>query len=186
MVKNHSVQVMKLTALQLSTDHNTSIEEEDLRIKSEHPDDSQCIVNDRVKGRLKVTRAFGAGFLKQPKWNDPLLEMFRNDYIGTAPYVSCTPSLRHQKLCQRDQFLVLSSDGLYQYLTNQEVVSHVDSFMEKSPKGDSAQHLIEELLSRAAKKAGIDLHELLDIPQRDRRKYHDDVTVMVVSLEGRI
>lgn len=35
------------------------------RIKNEHPDDSNCIVNDRVKGRLKVTRAFGAGFLKK-------------------------------------------------------------------------------------------------------------------------
>lgn len=39
--------------------------QEVLRIKSEHPDDKQCIANDRVKGRLKVTRAFGAGFLKQ-------------------------------------------------------------------------------------------------------------------------
>jgi hypothetical protein len=35
------------------------------RIKREHPDDDRCIVNDRVKGRLKVTRAFGAGYLKQ-------------------------------------------------------------------------------------------------------------------------
>lgn len=34
--------------------------------------------------------------------------------------------------------------------------------------------------------AGMDFHELLDIPQGDRRKYHDDVTVMIVSLEGRI
>lgn len=34
--------------------------------------------------------------------------------------------------------------------------------------------------------AGMDFHELLDIPQGDRRKYHDDVTVMVISLEGRI
>ena len=39
--------------------------QEVIRIKNEHPDDSHCIVNDRVKGRLKVTRAFGAGFLKQ-------------------------------------------------------------------------------------------------------------------------
>ncbi|XP_010269976.1 PREDICTED: protein phosphatase 2C 29 [Nelumbo nucifera] len=179
-------QVMRLTALQLSTDHSTSIEEEVLRIKAEHPDDNQCIVNDRVKGRLKVTRAFGAGFLKQPKWNNALLEMFRNDYIGTEPYISCSPSLCHRKLGPTDQFLVLSSDGLYQYLTNQEVVSHVENFMEKFPDGDPAQHLIEELLYRAAKKAGMDFHELLDIPQGDRRKYHDDVTVMVISLEGRI
>uniref|UniRef100_A0A6M2EGI6 PPM-type phosphatase domain-containing protein n=1 Tax=Populus davidiana TaxID=266767 RepID=A0A6M2EGI6_9ROSI len=176
----------RLTALQLSTDHSTSIEEEVIRIKNEHPDDNQCIVNDRVKGRLKVTRAFGAGFLKRPKLNDALLEMFRNEYIGTAPYISCSPSLHHHQLCPRDQFLVLSSDGLYQYLTNQEVVFHVESFMEKFPEGDPAQNLIEELLSRAAKKAGMDFHELLDIPQGDRRKYHDDVTVMVISLEGRI
>nr|KYP55269.1 Protein phosphatase 2C 29 [Cajanus cajan] len=179
-------QQMRLVALQLSTDHSTSIEEEIIRIKNEHPDDTQCIVNDRVKGRLKVTRAFGAGFLKQPKWNDAVLEMFRNEYIGTAPYISCSPSLRHHRLGQRDQFMILSSDGLYQYLNNEEVVSHVESFMEKFPEGDPAQHLIEEVLLRAAKKAGMDFHELLDIPQGDRRKYHDDVTVMVISLEGRI
>ncbi|XP_057978035.1 protein phosphatase 2C 29 isoform X2 [Malania oleifera] len=64
-VREVPAQAVKLTALQLSTDHSTSIEEEIIRIKKEHPDDSQCIVNDRVKGRLKVTRAFGAGFLKQ-------------------------------------------------------------------------------------------------------------------------
>ncbi|XP_016485522.2 protein phosphatase 2C 29-like [Nicotiana tabacum] len=180
------IHATKLTALQLSTDHSTSIEEEVIRIKNEHPDDCNCIVNDRVKGRLKVTRAFGAGFLKKPKLNDALLEMFRNEYIGDAPYLSCKPSLRHHRLCPKDQFLVLSSDGLYQYLSNQEVVCHVENFMEKFPDGDPAQHLIEELLFRAAKKAGMDFHELLDIPQGDRRKYHDDVTVMVVSLEGRI
>lgn len=33
---------------------------------------------------------------------------------------------------------------------------------------------------------GMDFHELLDIPHGDRRKYHDDVSVMVISLEGRI
>ena len=90
----------------------------------------------------------------QPKLNDVLLEMFRNEYIGTAPYLSCFPSLRHHKLCPTDQFIVLSSDGLYQYLTNEEVVSYVENFMEKFPDGDPAQHLIEELLCRAARKAG--------------------------------
>ncbi|CAA7024851.1 unnamed protein product [Microthlaspi erraticum] len=169
----------KLSALQLTTDHSTSIEDEVTRIKNEHPDDSHCIVNDRVKGRLKVTRAFGAGFLKQPKLNDALLEMFRNEYIGTDPYISCTPSLCHYRLTENDQFMVLSSDGLYQYLSNEEVVSLA---MEKFPDGDPAQHVIQELLVRAAKKAGMGFHELLDIPQGDRRKYHDDCTVLVIAL----
>ncbi|XP_024538408.1 protein phosphatase 2C 32 [Selaginella moellendorffii] len=175
-----------LEALQLSCDHSTSIEEEVMRIRMEHPDDEASIANDRVKGRLKVTRAFGAGYLKQPKLNDAVLEMFRIDFIGDEPYVTCTPSLQHHRLGPRDQFLVLSSDGLYQYLSNEEVVAHVEWFMEKFPDGDPAQYLIEELLFRAAKKAGMDFHELLDIPQGDRRKYHDDVSVMVISLEGRI
>ncbi|KAM1159491.1 hypothetical protein ACFX19_033226 [Malus domestica] len=62
-------------------DHSTYVEEEVQRIKKEHPDDVSAIMNDRVKGYLKVTRAFGAGFLKQPKWNDALLEVFRLNYM---------------------------------------------------------------------------------------------------------
>ncbi|KAL7264491.1 hypothetical protein ACSBR1_002447 [Camellia fascicularis] len=175
-----------LTAFQLTMDHSTSVEGEVQRIKSEHPDDACAMMNDRVKGSLKVTRAFGAGFLKQPKWNDALLEMFRIDYIGTSPYISCLPTLYHHRLGPRDRFLILSSDGLYQYFTNEEAVSEVELFIEWSPEGDPAQHLVEELLFRAAKKAGMDFHELLEIPQGDRRRYHDDVSIIVISLEGRI
>ncbi|RCV44637.1 hypothetical protein SETIT_9G390700v2 [Setaria italica] len=184
--KELSICRLKMRAVQLSTDHSTSIEEEVLRIKAEHPDDPQAIFNDRVKGQLKVTRAFGAGFLKKPKYNEALLQMFRVDYVGTSPYISCNPAVLHHRLCTNDRFLVLSSDGLYQYFSNDEVVSHVSWFMENVPEGDPAQYLVAELLCRAAKKNGMDFHELLDIPQGDRRKYHDDVSVMVISLEGRI
>ncbi|KAF6135141.1 hypothetical protein GIB67_035212 [Kingdonia uniflora] len=186
--KNQEISIcrLKMRAVQLSSDHCTDIEEEVLRIKAEHSDDNQAILNDRVKGQLKVTRAFGAGFLKKAICNEALLEMFRVDYIGDAAYISCTPHLLHHRLCSSDRFLVLSSDGLYQYFSNEEVVSHVAWFIENVPEGDPAQYLIAELLFRAAKKNGMDFHELLDIPNGDRRKYHDDVSVMVVSLEGRI
>lgn len=186
--KNREISLcrLKMRAVQLSSDHSTSVEEEILRIKSEHVDDSQAVINGRVKGQLKVTRAFGAGFLKKPECNKALLEMFQIDYLGTAPYISCIPSVLHLQLSSNDRFLVLSSDGLYQYFSNEEVVAHITWFMEKVPEGDPAQYLIAELLFRAAKKNGMDFHELLDIPNGDRRKYHDDVSVMVISLEGRI
>ncbi|KAK4792895.1 hypothetical protein SAY86_023330 [Trapa natans] len=186
--KNKEIAMYKLRmrAVQLSTDHCTSIEEEVLRVKSEHPDDNQAVMNDRVKGQLKVTRAFGAGFLKKPTFNEPLLEMFRVNYLGAAPYLSCIPSVLHYRLSSIDRFLVLSSDGLYQYFSNEEVVAHVAWFIENVPEGDPAQYLVAELLFRAAEKNGMNFHELLDIPHGDRRKYHDDVSVMVVSLEGRI
>lgn len=92
--------------------------------------------------------------LIQPKLNQALLEMFRVDYIGNLPYISCTPSVLHHHLCSSDRFLVLSSDGLYQYFSNEEVVSHITWFMENAPDGDPAQYLIAELLIRAAKKNG--------------------------------
>ncbi|CAA0811881.1 Probable protein phosphatase 2C 4 [Striga hermonthica] len=175
-----------LTALQLTNEHSTSVEEEVMRIRNEHLDDACAVINDRVKGSLKVTRAFGAGFLKQPKWNNALLEAFRIDFIGSSPYLNCLPSLYHHRLGPRDRFLILSSDGLYQYLTNEEAVSEVELFISWSPEGDPAQHLLEELLFRAAKRAGMDFHELLEIPQGDRRRYHDDVSIIVISLEGKI
>ncbi|XP_010553043.1 PREDICTED: probable protein phosphatase 2C 66 [Tarenaya hassleriana] len=175
-----------LVPVQLTMEHSTRVAEEVRRIKKEHPDDPSAIENDRVKGYLKVTRAFGAGFLKQTRWNDALLEMFRIDYVGTDPYITCSPSLCHHRLASRDKFLILSSDGLYEYLSNEEVVFAVESFISAFPEGDPAQHLIEEVLLRAARKFGMDFHELLEIPQGDRRRYHDDVSVIVISLEGRI
>ncbi|KAJ0983991.1 hypothetical protein J5N97_002347 [Dioscorea zingiberensis] len=140
-------------ALQLTFDHTTSVQHEVQRLRDEHPDDISVIMNDRVKGSLKVTRAFGAGFLKQPKWNNALLEMFRINYIGKKPYISCTPSLCHHNIASEDRFLILSSDGLYQYFTNEEAVCHVELFIAMCPEGDPAQHLVEEVLFRAAAKA---------------------------------
>lgn len=150
----------------------------------------------------------------QAKWNNALLEMFRIEYVGNSPYITCIPHVKHHRLGPKDKFLILSSDGLYQYLTNKEAVAEVELFMTLQPEGDPAQHLVEEVLFRAAKKAGtlyiisvkkeketklhkilifclvelagLDFHELLEIPQGDRRRYHDDVSIIVISLEGRI
>nr|CAB3492677.1 unnamed protein product [Digitaria exilis] len=68
----------------------------------------------------------------------------------------------------------------------EEAVAQVETFIATTPEGDPAQHLVEEVLFRAANKAGMDFHELIEIPHGDRRRYHDDVSVIVISLEGRI
>lgn len=92
--------------------------------------------------------------LLQPNFNEALLEMFRVEYIGTDPYITCEPCTVHHRLTSSDRFMVLSSDGLYEYLSNEEVVAHVTWFIENVPEGDPAQYLIAELLSRAATKNG--------------------------------
>lgn len=84
--------------------------------------------------------------------------MFQIDYVGTSPYITCNPSLYHYKLGPNDRFLLLSSDGLYQYFTNEEAVAQVEMFIAMTPEGDPAQHLVEEVLFRAANKAGMILY----------------------------
>ncbi|XP_042031952.1 probable protein phosphatase 2C 23 [Salvia splendens] len=125
--------------------------------------DAFAVVNKRVKGSLKVTRAFGAGFLKQ---------------VDVVVWIS-------ELLQKTDKFLILSSDGLYQYFTNKEAVSEVETFMSMYPEGDPAQHLVEEVLIRAAKKSGMDFYDLLEIPQGEWRRYHDDVSIIIISLQGK-
>ncbi|CAN6349488.1 unnamed protein product [Urochloa humidicola] len=176
----------ELAALQLTLDHSTSVYKEARRVRSEHLDDPACIVNDRVKGSLKVTRAFGAGYLKEPRWNDALLEVFRVKYVGAAPYISCRPHLGHHQLGTRDKFMILSSDGLYDYFTNEEVVEQVEAFTARYPDEDPAKYLSHEILLRAAHQAGMEFHELLEVQQGDRRRYHDDVSIIIISLEGKI
>ncbi|KAK6140245.1 hypothetical protein DH2020_026043 [Rehmannia glutinosa] len=99
---------------------------------------------------------------------------------------SCQLTMDHSTSVKEDRlrFLILSSDGLYQYFTNEEAVSEVEIFMSTFPEGDPAQHLVKEVLFRAAKEAGMDFHQLLDIPQGERRRYHDDVSVIIISFDG--
>ncbi|XP_044954379.1 putative protein phosphatase 2C 46 [Hordeum vulgare subsp. vulgare] len=176
----------ELVALQLTMEHSTTAYKEVRRIRSEHLDDPACILNGRVKGSLKVTRAFGAGYLKEPRWNKALLEVFRVDYVGALPYITCKPFLRHHCLGPRDKFLILASDGLYEYFTNEEVVGHVEAFTTRFPDEDPAKYLSHEILLRAARQAGMGFHELLEVRQGDRRQYHDDVSIIIISLEGKI
>lgn len=54
-----------LCAIQLTDSHTVDNEDERIRVLNEHPDDPSTLVAGKVKGKLKVTRAFGVGYLKK-------------------------------------------------------------------------------------------------------------------------
>jgi pyruvate dehydrogenase phosphatase len=90
----------------------------------------------------------------QPRWNKALLEVFQVDYVGSSPYISCRPYIRHHRLGAQDKFLILSSDGLYDYFTKEEVVAQVEAFTASYPDEDPAKYLSHQILLRAANQAG--------------------------------
>lgn len=169
-------------AIQLTEIHTVDIEMECRKILADHPDDPSPIINGRVKGKLKLTRAFGVGYLKKRKMNDALMGILRVRNLCSPPYVYTHPFTTCHRVTEGDQFIVLGSDGLFDFFSNDDVVQLVDLFIQHDPFGDPAKHLVEHLVLRAADNAGFSTEELMKIPAGRRRKYHDDVTVIVVIL----
>ncbi|KAG8369957.1 hypothetical protein BUALT_Bualt14G0068300 [Buddleja alternifolia] len=171
-----------LEATQLTDSHTVDNEVERIQLVNDHPDDPNTIVGGRVKGKLKVTRAFGVGYLKKKDMNDALMGILRVRNLISPPYISLRPSLSVHEVSNSDHFVVLGSDGLFDFFTNDEVVKLVNSYIKENPSGDPAKFLVEQLAARAADSAGFSMEELMSIPAGRRRKYHDDVTVIVIVL----
>lgn len=173
---------VKLRAIQLTDSHTVDNEAERARILDGHPDDPMTVVAGKVKGKLKVTRAFGVGYLKKKNFNDALMGILRVNNLVSPPYVSIEPSLNAHEISNADHFVILASDGLFDFFSNDEAVNLVHLYISENPCGDPAKFLLEQLVLRAADNAGFSTEELMSIPPGRRRKYHDDVTVIVVTL----
>lgn len=172
----------KLKAVQLTDSHTVDNEIERRQLVSEHPDDPKTIMHGKVKGKLKVTRAFGVGYLKKKVLNDALMGILRVRNLQSPPYVSVQPSLYMHEISSSDHFVIFGSDGLFDFFTNDEAVKLVHSYISTKPSGDPAKYLLEQLVLKAACSAGFSTEELMSVPAGRRRKYHDDVTVIVIIL----
>ncbi|XVF66231.1 hypothetical protein PTKIN_Ptkin10aG0019100 [Pterospermum kingtungense] len=179
---NDMGQSERLKAIQLTDSHTVDNEVERTRLLLEHPDDSMPVVAGKVKGKLKVTRAFGVGYLKKEKLNDALMGILRVRNLISPPYISTEPSLNVHTISKSDHFVIVGSDGLFDFFSNEEAVKLVDSYISNNPSGDPAKFLVEQLVIKAAHSAGFTKEELMNIPAGRRRKYHDDVTVIVIIL----
>ncbi|XP_022979752.1 probable protein phosphatase 2C 40 isoform X1 [Cucurbita maxima] len=171
-----------LKAVQLTESHTVDNELERAWLHHDHPDDPTIIIGGKVKGKLKVTRAFGVGYLKSKKFNDALMGILRVPSLISPPYVSTQPALSIHRISKSDCFVIVGSDGLFDFFGNEEAVNLVRSYILSNPTGDPAKFLLEQLLLKAADCAGFSKEELITIPAGRRRKYHDDVTVIVIIL----
>lgn len=91
----------------------------------------------------------------QRNLNDALMGILRVRNLSSPPYVYTRPFSMYHRVSETDLFVVLGSDGLFDFFTNDEVVGLVHSFIESSPFGDPAKHLIEQLVLKAANQAGM-------------------------------
>ncbi|XP_004583971.2 pyruvate dehydrogenase [acetyl-transferring]-phosphatase 2, mitochondrial [Ochotona princeps] len=120
----------------LSCDHNAWNPAELSRLKKEHPasEDRTIVMEDRLLGVLMPCRAFGD---VQFKWSQELqrsvlgrgfdtealnIYQLKPLHYYTPPYLTARPEVTYHKLRPQDKFLVLASDGLWDMLSNEDVV----------------------------------------------------------------
>jgi pyruvate dehydrogenase phosphatase len=130
----------KWTAQPLSIDQTGGNPDEEKRMRAEHPGEPHVIANGRVLGGLEPTRAFGDAFYK---WSEDVQQKLKNSYFGrtphkllkTPPYVTAEPVVTTTKIePERGDFVVMATDGLWEMLTNEEVVGLVGQWLDEEGK----------------------------------------------------
>ncbi|PBL02700.1 protein serine/threonine phosphatase 2C [Armillaria gallica] len=144
------------------------------RMQAEHPKDEADTVirNGRVLGGLEPTRAFGDARYKWTREvHDALNHAFMvgNDMtlrsqpqtLKTPPYVTARPEVTHRKLSFDKsapgaiRFLVLATDGLWDELTSEEVVSLVGGHL-AGVRGVIPKAELPSLVPTSVKTSGVE------------------------------
>ena len=133
-------QTGKWFATPLSEDQTGSNPNEEARMRAEHPGEDYVIRAGRVLGNLEPTRAFGDAFYK---WSRDTQDKIKKSFFGrtphnllkTPPYVTAEPVVTSTSIePARGDFLVMATDGLWEMLTNEEVVGLVGQWIETQNK----------------------------------------------------
>ncbi|GAB2235172.1 hypothetical protein Droror1_Dr00027665 [Drosera rotundifolia] len=139
--------------------------------------------NPSIESDMQISRSIGDVYLKKAEYNrEPLYAKFRVREPFKNPILSAEPSITVTELLPEDQFLIFSSDGLWEHLRNQEAVDIVHS----SSCNGSARKLVKAALQEAEKKREMRYSELKKIEQGVRRHFHDDITMIIVFLDSNL
>ncbi|PLB47454.1 pyruvate dehydrogenase [Aspergillus steynii IBT 23096] len=131
-------------AVALSVDQTGRNQEEVSRLRKEHPGEEEIVKDGRVLG-LAVSRAFG-----DCQWKWPLefqKDVQRRFYgpspltpryaIQTPPYLTAEPVVTSTKINPDiPSFLIMATDGLWDFLSNQQAVDLVGRWLESRSAAD--------------------------------------------------
>ncbi|KAL0452970.1 UNVERIFIED_CONTAM: putative protein phosphatase 2C 43 [Sesamum latifolium] len=150
----------------LTRDHNASMEEVRKELRNLHPEDSEIVVMKqgvwRIKGIIQVSRSIGDAYLKRPEFSlDPSFPRFHLPEPLRRPVLRADPAIVTRELQPNDKFLIFASDGLWEYLTNQEAVELVYN----SPRVGIARRLLIWAMEKAAKTRQMPYSEIKKLDQ---------------------
>ena len=208
----------------LSVDHNVDNKTEVDRVKSQHPRSEHSFIlrNNRLLGQLIPLRAFGD---VRYKWSlkdlKSIVNLMDSAYAPniiptnyyTPPYLIAEPEVITHQLTQNDRFLVLASDGIWEMMSNNEVINLVGTHLQGRQTQDtfkledntprtlgSINQTLQERKFGLAHKTSVangathllqhalgpehrKLSEMLTLPRDVCRYYRDDMTIIIVYFD---
>uniref|UniRef100_A0ACD5TV05 Uncharacterized protein n=1 Tax=Avena sativa TaxID=4498 RepID=A0ACD5TV05_AVESA len=175
----------RVVAERLSRDHNVADEAVRREMSEAHPDDPHIVTSAhgvwRIKGIIQVSRSIGDAYLKRPDMCSPALMQTICPFPLRRPVMTAVPSVRTRRLRPGDQFLIFASDGLWEQLSDEAAVDVVA----RSPRKGVAMRLVRAAQLEAARKKDIRYESIAAIEKGRRRRFHDDITVVVLFLDNR-
>ena len=134
----------KWIATPLSEDQTGGTPSEIERIRREHPGEEYATAKGRILGQLEPSRAFGDAIYK---WSRETAIYVKSTFFGrspspllkTPPYVTAEPIITTTKVApEKGDFLVMATDGLWECLTNEEVIGLVGQWIDSQGKGGNS------------------------------------------------
>ncbi|KAK4190241.1 hypothetical protein QBC35DRAFT_490435 [Podospora australis] len=154
----------KWTATPLSVDQTGSNPDEASRLRRQHPDEPYVVRHGRVLGGLEPTRAFGDASYK---WTREISEKLKRQFFArnpspilkTPPYVTAEPVVTTTKIePEKGDFVVMATDGLWEMLTNEEVIGLVGMWIESQAAKAGSKSQLDSVWTRvfgASNKTGL-------------------------------
>uniref|UniRef100_A0A0N4WF69 PPM-type phosphatase domain-containing protein n=1 Tax=Haemonchus placei TaxID=6290 RepID=A0A0N4WF69_HAEPC len=185
-------------ARQLSRAHCVDNTDEVQRIRASHPtSEIHVLRGGRLLGELYPLRAFGDVRFKWPlDLQKVVLEPLGSPAppnLFTPPYLTVSPEVFYHKLTANDKFLVLATDGLWEWLDPDTVVRLVLLDIQERKLGEKshkkpidencATHIIRHALggvSGGESKQYERLIDILQVPPGRARNYRDDISIIVI------
>ena len=153
-----------------------------------------------VKGRLQPTSTLGDFHLKSSLYNLDIKNLFNDEYINNkikeyeGPFIDRVPDIKIFNLNKNDKYLVIGSDGLWDYLNSKEICKLTKNFLDENNnnfienkiyenKDKLAFGLMQKIIEKSSKKYRIDVFDILDMNLGKKlRRIHDDITIAIFDL----
>ena len=168
----------KWVSIPLSTDHAYSNQDEVDRIAQEHPGEMYTLfTHKRLLGGLMPFRSFGDVSYKWKREHlNIIYERTRPGYY-TPPYLTAEPEVSHCELAKDDKFVVIASDGLWERLSNEQVVNIVGDKLDQQDGDNIATALLKQALGEEDDK----VYKLLTLSPPESRNFRDDITIIIAT-----